>query len=326
MILRASGTDISLNGALGGRDVFARRELRVRVHPGQSRRARGLEPGGGDRRRRGRRRRRRSRWRAGCAGCSGRASASRFIRGARAPRRSTRPPPRPAAPPAPRQRRCSICRTTRRSACRRSRVSPGCRSRSACCAPRLRAGYTRLIVWLPEEAGHTEPGAWREGALRRTLKTARRQRHDRIDRAAVARGALGSRAGHDRDGDRRRHGRLARRCSRRRGRPDGRTRRACATCPPDRTGRESGAIRLTVERAGDPMRVASELARRRTQARALPSGTDVVQRRGAARAAHRRRRRISSPPSRRSGDPATRTPTPRSRASTAACRCRSASR
>jgi phosphatidylglycerophosphate synthase len=39
---------------------------------------------------------------------------------------------------------------------------------------------------------------------------------------------------------------------------------------------ESGAIRLTADLAADPRYVAGELARRRVEARALPSGTDVA--------------------------------------------------
>ena len=48
---------ISPNGALGGRNVLARRQLRLGVHPGESRRARSIEPRGGGRGRRGGRRR-----------------------------------------------------------------------------------------------------------------------------------------------------------------------------------------------------------------------------------------------------------------------------
>ena len=67
---------------VGGGDVLARRQLRVGVHPGQSRRARSIEPRGGRPRWERWAEARRSRWRAGCAACSGPASGWRFIRAA----------------------------------------------------------------------------------------------------------------------------------------------------------------------------------------------------------------------------------------------------
>ena len=139
--------------------------------------------------------------------------------------------------------------------------------------PALRAGYTRLIVWLPRD-GTRSRAATREGALRRTLKTmggaitiaetAQQWRDALSDLApgtpvtAIGAGTIVSTA-------------LLADARDLTVEPDG-----VRDLPAGPNWPQSGALRLTAELAGDPMRVASELARRRTQARPLPSGTDVA--------------------------------------------------
>jgi phosphatidylglycerophosphate synthase len=140
--------------------------------------------------------------------------------------------------------------------------------------PALRAGYTRVIVWLPRDDTRSR-AATREGALRQTLKTvgggaitiaetAQQWRNALSDLApgapvtAIGAGTIVSTA-------------LLADARDLRVDPGG-----VRDVPAGPDWPESGAVRLTAELAGDPMRVASELARRRTQARPLPSGTDVA--------------------------------------------------
>jgi phosphatidylglycerophosphate synthase len=139
--------------------------------------------------------------------------------------------------------------------------------------PAWRAGYTRLIVWLPEHDGRRSRAAAREAALRATLKTLgggitivqteqqwRRALSDLAPATpvtAIGAGTIVSPA------------LLA----------EARTLpvepgavRDVAAGP---EWPESGVIRLTADFAADPRRVARALALRRKRARRLPRGGDV---------------------------------------------------
>jgi phosphatidylglycerophosphate synthase len=139
--------------------------------------------------------------------------------------------------------------------------------------PAWRAGYTRLIVWLPDSDGNRSRAATREGALRQTLKafgegiriarTDQQWRDALSDLApaapvtAIGAGTIVSPA------------LLA----------DARTVPAEAGAARDVAAGpewpESGAIRLTADFAADPRRVAAALALRRERGRPLPTGADV---------------------------------------------------
>ena len=182
-------------------------------------------------------------------------------------------PPRPAAPPHPPATLLYLPYDQAVSVAPSARLA-GLPLAERVVRPAQRAGYTRLIVWLPEEAGTQSRAARREGALRRTLKavgggitiagTARQWQEALSDLppstpvTAIGAGTVVSTA------------LLA----------DARTLtvepgavRDVAAGP---AWPESGAIRVTADLASDPLRVAAELARRRERARALPSGTDVA--------------------------------------------------
>jgi phosphatidylglycerophosphate synthase len=139
--------------------------------------------------------------------------------------------------------------------------------------PAQRAGYTRVIVWLPREDGKRSRASKREGALRRTLKTVgggiriaetAQQWRDALSELAPATPVTAIGAGTVASTQL-----LA----------DARTLTVEPGAVRDVAAGpgwpESGAIRLTADVAADPLRVAAELARRRVQSRGLPSGTDV---------------------------------------------------
>ena len=330
MILRAVGDADHAERRAGGRDVLAGRQLRVGVHPGEPRRARGLEPRGG---RRGRRRRAaapHSRSRDACAACSGRVSASRSIRAARARRRRT--PPTPAAGSTDARtaiRRCfyfphddDVSGATVGAACRTAARGARAARRPA---RRLHANRDRVA---PDAHSESEREAGDHAALRRIVRDLGGRDHD--GRRLTTSGAT--------------------RCSRRSTRPS-----RSRPLAPARSCRLRSSLTLARCRCGGTdavrdvpagagvarkRRAAADGGRRdRSRARRSPNCARAP-RRGApaairpgrrrrsrpARAAHHDAGRISPRRNRRSGARATRTPTPGSRASTAACRCRSASR
>ena len=242
---------------------------------------------------------------------------------ARRPRRSARPTRAAAAP----RRRATLLYFPHDDgghACRRRRGSQACRSPSACCARRV-APATRASSSGCRTA--TCNGRSRARGFARLARTIGGDvtRRDRTTPNGATRcaGARADDAGH---GDRRRHGRVHRaaggRARRSPGRGERRARRARGADWP-----ESGVLRLTAGGRGiDPQRVAARARERRRDARcrcrrAWTSPT----------AARRLALRVTTPADlaeaeqtiRRS---ATRTPTPRSRGSTAGSRCRSASR
>ena len=166
VILRASGTDITLNGALGV-ETFSRVASFASAFIPANLGA--LEASSLAAVRRGRRRRRR--------GPRPGAAASRAVLGGDRPRdlpashqhvaaRITTPRPAAPQPPStllylPYDDGVSVPPSTRLA---------GLPLAERVLRPALRAGYTRLIVWLPRD-GTRNRAATREGALRRTLKT-----------------------------------------------------------------------------------------------------------------------------------------------------------
>ena len=162
----------------GGRNVLARRELRVRVHPGQPRRARSVEPRG----RRGRRCRGRR------CGARARPAAARTVLGggrARDLSAQTRTTVRrahrrgrtrtPGTEPTtllyfPARRRVSVPRPRR--------GSPGLPLAERVLRPARRAGYDRMVVWLPTRLRDDS----RQGSSIRGAAEHRRRDRDRHER------------------------------------------------------------------------------------------------------------------------------------------------
>ena len=200
----------------GGRNVLARRELRVRVHPRQSRRTRGVEPGG---RGGGRRRRRRRGPRPGAA-------ASRAVLGGDRPRdlsashehvarpHRNAPAGRPAA--ALHIALSAVRRGGQRAAVDATGRAPACRARP----PSRAARRLHATDCLAASRRHTEPGRHAGGGSSADAENRGRRNHDCRDRATMARRALGSGARNAGDGHRRRHDRLDG-APRGRARPDG---------------------------------------------------------------------------------------------------------
>ena len=323
VILRAAGASITPTRRAGGRDVLARRELRA---PRSSRRTsarskhRAWPPRG---RRRGRRRRRARACPAAPRPVLGRSRPRDLPAAARdesAPD-TRRCPPRPCGRPA--NDAPVSARTTRRSP-----VPP---SATAC---RTAAGRTRSPPRPPRRL--------RRGSSSGSRTTRMGHRPVRLHR--LMRNIGGEIADRDepmtewpqrsrelapdrrRDGDRRRHHRVdraAQRCTRR----PGRSATLRATCPPAPSGRVSGVLRLTAAAAADPRGAARDA--RRTPG---TGGAPPIRQGRVATARARLALRIVDPADlarRRAHDPAqpaTRIPTRKSRASTGASRCRSASR
>jgi phosphatidylglycerophosphate synthase len=272
VILRASGTDISLNGALGVETFsrvasFASAFIPANLGALEASSLAAVAA-------------------VGAAGGGAALALARRLRGlfwagiglAIFPRRARTSPAgaaasRPAAPPPPPATLLYLPYDAAVSVPPSTRLA-GLPLAERVLRPAQRAGYTRVVVWLPEGDDHGSRAARREGALRRTLKevggnvtiasTAQRWREALSDLppgtivTAIGAGTIVSTSllvdARDLPVE-----------------PGG-----VRDVPAGPNWPHSGAIRLPAELAGDPVRVASELARRRSQARPLPSGTDVA--------------------------------------------------
>ena len=264
------------------------------------------------------------RWRAGSADCSGPASAWRSTRAARSVVRDSGIRHAADAAGIRRARCCSTSCVIR--AC------PRLAARAARRAAAERAHPPRRPSAPATRGSSSGPGAAARAREDRALRADGRAVRRRVTLVARYR-RMARRAGstllpgHDRHGRRRRDARLAG-AARRARRTHAAGRRRCATSPAGASWPVSGVLRVAAARRGTIRRRSpARSAQPPRPADARPSGDDVSHGRATPGDPHAcDAADVAARRSRLSGDRATRTPTPRSRASTAASRCRSASR